>query len=89
MTVTVNISFYYADGQSLEKYFSDMIDIGVFNADPDDFSTNNTVIYLEKRLIKTGENIIHLVVKKKSQFIGIDPFVKLIDRDSADNIYRL
>ena len=66
-----------------------MIDIGLFNADPEGLSAENIVIYLDKHPIKTGENIINLVVKEKPKYVGVDPFVKLIDRDSADNIYRL
>ncbi len=36
-----------------------------------------------------GENIIKLVVSERPKFAGIDPFIKLIDRDSADNIIGL
>jgi len=89
--ITVDASLKRADGQGLEteEEFSDMIDIGLFNADPEDLSAENIVIYLDKHPIKTGENIIHLVVKEMPKYVGVDPFVKLIDRDSADNIYRL
>ncbi|WP_085299074.1 ABC transporter permease/M1 family aminopeptidase [Cognaticolwellia mytili] len=91
ITITVDASLKRADGQGLEteEEFSDMIDIGLFNADPEDLSAENIVIYLDKHPIKTGKNIINLVVKEIPKYVGIDPFVKLIDRDSADNIYRL
>lgn len=89
--ITIDAALLRADGTGREtpEEFTDMIDIGLFNADPEDLSAQDTVLYLDKHEIKTGENIITLVVDEKPQYVGVDPFVKLIDRDSADNIYRL
>ncbi len=89
--ITVDASMMRADGQGVEtkEDFSDMVDIGLFSDDPEDLSAENLVQYLKKHRIKTGENVIELVVKEKPKYVGVDPFVKLIDRDSADNIYRL
>ena len=91
VAVTINAALMRADGQGLEteEAFEEMIDIGLFSADPEDLSAENLVQYLEKHQIKSGENVINLVVDEKPKFVGVDPFVKLIDRDSADNIYRL
>jgi len=68
---------------------SEKIDIGLFSDNPNDISVNNPPLYLKKHLIISGENIIKLVVNKRPTFAGIDPFVKLIDRDNADNIIKL
>ena len=74
---------------------SEMIDIGLFMGDPDDLSESGHAtgsdkpLYLQKHLINDGENIIKLIVSERPLFAGIDPFVKLIDRDSADNIIEL
>lgn len=80
-----------ADGQGVETEFplSEMIDIGLFTDDPNDISAEKSPLYLQKHRIISGENIITLIVDKQPTFAGIDPFVKLIDRDSADNIIKL
>ncbi|WP_286269773.1 M1 family aminopeptidase [Thalassotalea hakodatensis] len=89
--VTIDAAMLTADGQGAEteKDFTDMIDIGFFSADPEDLSAENLVQYLEKHEIKSGENKIEIIVDEKPKYVGVDPFVRLIDRDSADNIYRL
>lgn len=91
VTITVNAVLKRADGQGqeTEEDFAEMIDIGLFSEDPEDLSAENLVQYLQKHEIKSGENVITLVVKEKPRYVGVDPFVKLIDRDTADNIYRL
>lgn len=91
VNITVDASLKRADGQGLEveEDFVEMIDVGLFSDDPEDLSANDIVQYLAKHEIKTGENTITLTVKEKPKYVGIDPFVRLIDRDSADNIYRL
>lgn len=89
--ITIDAGLLRADGQGREtaEDFVDMIDIGLFSDDPEDLSAENIVQYLEKHEIKTGENIITLTVDEQPKYVGVDPFVKLIDRDSADNIYKL
>ncbi len=91
LQVHVSASLMQADGQGLESelVFEDRVDIGLFSENPEDLSAENTVQYLEKHLIRSGDNIITLTVKDKPKYVGVDPFVKLIDRDSADNMYRL
>ncbi len=91
VTLTIEAALKQADGQGQETDvdFVDMIDVGLFNADPEDLSAENAVLYLSKHEIKSGTNVITVRVKEKPQYAGVDPFVKLVDRDSADNIYRL
>ena len=89
--ISINASLMRADGQGaeVEEGFVEMIDIGLFSEDPEDLSAENAVQYIQKHEIKTGENTIVLTVKERPKYVGVDPFVRLIDRDSADNIYRL
>ncbi len=89
--LTIEAALKHADGQGKETdvEFSDNIDIGLFSADPEDLSAQDFVLYLQKHPIKTGTNTITIEVEGKPKFAGVDPFIKLIDRDSADNIYRL
>jgi ABC-2 type transport system permease protein len=91
VTLTIDAALNRADGQGKETEvdFVDSIDIGLFSADPEDLSATDFVLYLAKHKIKTGSNEITIRVKGKPRFAGVDPFVRLIDRDSADNIYRL
>lgn len=91
LTITIDAALLRADGQGqeTEEDFAEMVDIGLFSADPEDLSAENLVQYLQKHEVKTGENVITLTVSELPKFVGVDPFVKLIDRDSEDNIYRL
>ena len=91
VTLTIDAELKRADGQGKETKvdFVDFIDVGLFSADPEDFSAKDFVLYLAKHQIKTGTNEVTIRVKGKPAFAGVDPFVKYIDRDSADNIYRL
>ena len=76
-------------GTESSKALAEQIDIGVFSVDPDQISGESGVIYLKKHQLTTGENSIELVLDKKPLYVGVDPFVRLIDRDGADNIRKL
>ena len=91
VSLTIDARRVNADGQGVETEvgLSEMIDIGLFIDDPDNISINDKPLYLNKHLITAGENIIKVIVPKRPVFAGIDPYVKLIDRDSADNIIKL
>jgi ABC-2 type transport system permease protein len=80
-----------ADDKGIESSqpLAEQIDIGVFSVDPDKISGESGVIYLQKHQIVTGENSIELVLDQKPLYVGVDPFVRLIDRDGADNIRKL
>ncbi|WP_213999022.1 M1 family aminopeptidase [Arsukibacterium sp.] len=73
-------------GQQTSVPLSEQIDIGLFSADPDKFNQDSSVLYLQKHQLVTGENTLELLVDQLPRFAGVDPFVKLIDRDSADNV---
>lgn len=91
ITLTIEAALNRADGQGQETAieFTDLVDIGLFSADPENLGADDFVMYLQKHQIKTGTNEIKLQVKGKPKFAGVDPFVKLVDKDGADNIYRL
>ena len=89
VTLSVDVAKFEADGkgQESEKPMNGMVDIGLFTRDPakakkgDDF-----VILLEKRRLHSGKNVITLTVDKRPLKAGIDPYNKLIDRNSNDNL---
>ncbi|MDE1145551.1 MAG: M1 family aminopeptidase [Azospirillaceae bacterium] len=81
-----------ADGQGKEtpQPFSLPIDVGLFLKEPGkgDFADGD-VIHLAKQPIHDGDQTIELVVDRKPGFVGIDPYNKLIDRNSDDNVAKL
>ncbi|MFC7333191.1 M1 family aminopeptidase [Rhodocista pekingensis] len=80
-----------ADGEGRETPLplDDRIDIGVFAKDPADpaFSAAD-VIYLQKHRIDSADPVIELVVDHEPAAVGVDPYNKLIDRNSDDNLAR-
>jgi hypothetical protein len=57
---------------------------------PDDVTEGEDhVLMLEKRRVKTGRMSFELVVDEKPNYVGIDPYSKLIDRNSDDNLKAL
>ena len=92
MRIEVRARKLDADGNGAETEvpLDQPIDVGVFAADPGkpDFSAND-VIALEKRPIKGGVQTIELVVGRKPAFVGIDPYIKLISRDTGSNVVAI
>jgi ABC-2 type transport system permease protein len=90
VTFTVDAKRFTADGKGVETEgeLSEYIDVVIFNADPEDLTAENTVLYQNKHLIQTGQNVIEIEVEGEPKYAGIDPFVKLVDRDSADNVIK-
>ncbi|NNE08186.1 MAG: hypothetical protein HKN20_06450, partial [Gemmatimonadetes bacterium] len=80
VTLTIAAAKYRSDGQGVESEIpiADWIDIGVFGED-------DSVLYLEKHRIDAKEMTIDVVVDTKPVEAGVDPFHKLIDRNSSDN----
>ncbi|NMM41327.1 ABC transporter permease/M1 family aminopeptidase [Pseudoalteromonas arctica] len=90
VTLTVEAAKKRADGQGEEtdQALDEMIDIALFNDDPENLLAEDFVIYSQKHRLVTGTNTIELKVKEKPLFAGVDPFVKLIDKDSIDNLAK-
>jgi len=89
LTLDINAKKFYADGQGQETEVAldDVFDVGVFAEDPDSAKTTaEDVLHLEKHTIKQGENQVTLEVSKLPKFAGIDPYIKMIDRNSDDNL---
>ena len=79
-----------SDGTEKEVPLEQPIDIGLFAADPGESGFDaKDVIALEKRSIKSGVQTVEFVVDRKPAFVGIDPYVKLISRQTKNNVARL
>ncbi len=79
----------YADGEGRETEapLDEPFDIGAFTAEPGKKGyTREAVLLMERRPMKTGEQVVTLVVDKEPKFVGVDPYNKRIDRNSDDNI---
>jgi hypothetical protein len=82
--LTVEASKLRSDGQGVETEIAldDLIDIGVFGED-------ERPLLLEKRRITQPVTTFELVVDEAPVTAGIDPYNKLIDRVSEDNVKGL
>jgi ABC-2 type transport system permease protein len=79
----------YADGKGKEADapLDEPFDIGVFSAEPGRPGyTKEAVLSFGRQRIKTGKQTVMLVVDKQPAFVGVDPYNKRIDRNSADNV---
>jgi ABC-2 type transport system permease protein len=91
VTLTVSATQFEADGkgEETEQPFDEFVDIILFSQDPNDFSSENKMVYRQKHRLTSGENTITIKTKSSFSYVGIDPFVRFIDRDSGDNVRKL
>jgi hypothetical protein len=77
-----------ADGQGLETEIAidDYIDIAVFGEEEVDGKIEEKVLYMKKHRVDRDEMEFELVVDEAPVRAGIDPYNKLIDRNSDDNV---
>ncbi len=91
-TLTVGAGKAYADGKGNERQakFNEQVDIGVFTARPGDlgFGREN-VVSMQRLPIRSGEQQIRIVTKRKPVYAAIDPYLNFIDRDSNDNVVQV
>lgn len=89
VTLKVHAEKYYADasGREISAPFDIPVDIGLFTKHPgDDDFREPDVLMLKKYMIADSKSEIQIVINKKPIFAGIDPYNKLIDRNSGDNM---
>jgi hypothetical protein len=90
--LTVEAKKFEADGDGVETEapLDYAIDIGLFAQHPDDVAEGDDhVLLLERRAVTDGENVFEFVLDAAPEFGGIDPYNKLIDRVSGDNIISI
>ncbi len=90
-TLTIAAAKFYADGEGAETEsdLDDSIEIGLFSERPGagEFAAEN-VIMMERRAIRSGEQVITVVTDRRPSWAGIDPYNKYIDRNSDDNLVQ-
>ena len=90
VTLSVEATKQHADGQGeeTEQPLDELIDIALFSDDPENLLAEDFVIYSQKHQIVSGTNTIELKVKEKPLFAGVDPYIKLVDKDSKNNLAK-
>jgi ABC-2 type transport system permease protein len=97
INIKLDASLVIADGQGYEHSasFNDEVDIVIFSDDPNDFDSDTVILYRQKHRLVDGENEIKISLEPnklnnlKEVYVGADPFIRFIDRDSKDNVLRL
>lgn len=89
--LNVTASQFTADGvgEETEEDFDEMVDVVLFVNDPNNFATESEIVYRQKHRLVSGENEIEITVSQEPKYVGVDPFVRFIDRNTADNILKL
>ena len=89
VTVPVEATKFYADGQGNEKpaAFADRIAVGLFTAEPGRgaFDRRN-VLVMQRQPVRSGKQVFRFVTDRKPTHAGIDPYNFYIDRNSDDNV---
>ena len=89
LTLTILAQKLYADGQGKETKtpLSEVIDIGVFTVKPDNKAFNRkSILAFERRALHSGSQTLIFTLNAEPKFAGIDPYAKLIDRNTDDNV---
>ncbi len=89
--LSIEADKYYADGKGEETkdVVEDYFDIGIFSTDPDTAKDDSHVLKFDKEFVKTGENTFTFEVNELPKYAGIDPYIKMIDRNSNDNMIKV
>lgn len=80
-----------SDGRGVETEIAidDWIDIGVFGKEEIGGREDEAVLYMKKHRIREPLMTFKIVVDRPPRRAGIDPYNKLIDRDSNDNVRKV
>ncbi|MFN7963103.1 MAG: M1 family aminopeptidase [Thermoanaerobaculia bacterium] len=78
------------DGKGVETEvpLDDEVEVGVFGEKLEGGKKSETVLALEKERLTRGETSLTLLVDQEPTEVGIDPYNKLVDRNSQDNRKR-
>jgi len=82
--ITTDSHKFRLDGLGKEEEISmnDYVDIGIFGK-------KGEIIYLEKHKVQGGENHFTISVDQVPAEVGIDPFNRLIDKDTKDHMRKV
>ncbi|MGZ8363568.1 MAG: M1 family aminopeptidase, partial [Caulobacteraceae bacterium] len=92
VTLKVSAKKLYATGQGKETEapLNETFDVGLFTVEPGKKGFDaKQVISLQRLLVRSGVQTIRLIADKPPKFAGVDPYNKLIDRNSDDNVLKV
>lgn len=93
VTMTVSSAKFEADGAGEETLvdLDQMLDIAVFAEASDDLGDDDLpeALILERKRITGGTQTFTFLVSEQPGRVGIDPYVKMIDRNPDDNVKYL
>jgi len=92
VTMTVDAKKLYASGhgKETESPLNEVLDVGLFSAMPGEKGfTPRSVVAFQRMPIHSGRQTITFVTATAPKFGGVDPYNKLIDRNSDDNVTRV
>ncbi|WP_196892613.1 ABC transporter permease/M1 family aminopeptidase [Aureivirga marina] len=83
---------YKKEGSKRTVYsapLADYVEIGIFGETDKNGKTKEKELYLKKHKIDKIFNTISIIVDEEPKEVGVDPYYKLIDRNSNDNRKKL
>lgn len=89
VTLAIEAHKFEADGAGAqtEVPLDYMIDVGVFSKNLDKtFEGSAHVLFMKKERVSASEMTVTVIVDEEPKYAGIDPYNKLIDRNSDDNV---
>jgi len=91
ITFKVSATQFSADGkgEEAEQKFDEDVEIAFFTEDPNNFSVENKILYKQNHRLVSGDNVIEVITDEKPVYVGVDPFVRFIDRDTGNNVLKL
>jgi ABC-2 type transport system permease protein len=85
-----SLSFTAKENDSIRSFpLKDYIEIGIFGEEEIDGKKEEKILYLQKLKFTDINNELEILVDEKPKSVGIDPYNKLIDRNSFDNRKKL
>jgi aminopeptidase N len=82
----------YADGKGkeTEATLNEAFEIGAFTEEPGKQGyKRESVLLMDRRVMKTGKQVVTLLTDVLPKFVGVDPYNKRIDRNSDDNFAKV
>ncbi|MEM1230408.1 MAG: M1 family aminopeptidase [Pseudomonadota bacterium] len=93
VTVTIDASKFYADGEGREQEanLAESIQIGLFPERPADLSELDLPppLLLERSDLHSGRQTLTFTVPQAPAWVGVDPYVYRIDRNPENNLKRV
>jgi ABC-2 type transport system permease protein len=92
LTLTISAKKLYADGKGKETEapMNETLDVGAFDVVPAEKGFNaGKVIAFQRMPVHSGVQKMTMVVSRLPKVAGVDPYNKLIDRNTEDNVTKV